>query len=98
MYRDKRECILKNNVCVQILIYHTSNLIIKSKFFEVVRDFRDINLSEKCVKASCCIELISDMSKEGYINPQVEKVCDVFGYVYRQDLVTWLSDIVKSAK
>ena len=42
-------------------INHTSGLIIKSKFFEVVR----VYLSKKCVDVSCCtcIELISDMSK-----------------------------------
>ena len=40
MYRDKREVILKNHVCVQIVIYHISNPIIKSKFFEVFCDFR----------------------------------------------------------
>ena len=50
MYTDKRECItkkqFKGHVYVHILIYHTSNLIIKSKFFEAFRDFRVMNLSE----------------------------------------------------
>ena len=48
---------------VQILINHISNLIIKSKFFVVFRDFRGINLPKKYVNVVCCIEFISDMSK-----------------------------------
>ena len=42
------ENIFNDHVYVQILIYHISNLIIKSRFFGVFCDFRDINLSEKC--------------------------------------------------
>ena len=48
---------------VQILMYHISNLMLKSKFFKVFPDFQGINLSEKCVNVSCCIELISDISQ-----------------------------------
>ena len=63
MYRDKREYILKNHVYVQILIYNFSNFIKEYIFFQVIGNISEINLSEKCVNVSCCIELISDMSK-----------------------------------
>ena len=36
MYSEKR---FNNHVCVHILINHISNLIIKSKFFEIFREF-----------------------------------------------------------
>ena len=57
----KKECKTKINteqLYVQILINHISDLIIKSEFFEVFRDFRGINFSEKCVNVSCCMELM----------------------------------------
>ena len=72
--RFRKECIMKkkptvynNEVYVQILINHTSDHIIKSsKFFEIFRDFRGIELSKKCMCVSCCIELIFVMSKIVY--------------------------------
>ena len=63
MFRDKRECTLKNHVYVTILIYQISNFIKEFNFLEILGDFRDISLSEKWVNVSCCIELISEISK-----------------------------------
>ena len=62
MYRDKRECVLKSHVYVQILIIDTSNIIKEFNFLEKCGDSREINLSEKCVDISC-IKFIFDMSK-----------------------------------
>ena len=59
----KKIPVYNNEVYVRILINHISDLIIKSKFFEVFRDFRGIDLSKKCVNASCSKALISHMSK-----------------------------------
>ena len=58
-------CIMKkiyNQLYLQSLINHTSDLIMKSKFFEVFRSFRGIDLLKKCMDISC-VELISDMGK-----------------------------------
>ena len=38
-------------------------LVEQTQLLEVFCDFREINLKEKGVDISCCIELISDMSK-----------------------------------
>ena len=46
MYRNKRECIFKNPVYVQILIYNISKFIIEFNFLEIFGDSREINLSE----------------------------------------------------
>ena len=45
---------------MHILMSHKSDLIIKSKFFEV---FLPFDLSKKCMDVSCWIKLVSDMSK-----------------------------------
>ena len=37
--------------------------LIKTELAEVFRDFRGINVSKKCVNFSCCIGLVSGMSK-----------------------------------
>ena len=60
MYSEKK---CNDHVYIQILIHHISNLIIMSKFFELFQNLRDINLLEECVNVSCCVELISDVSK-----------------------------------
>ena len=44
-------------------MYHSLYLVVQTQLLEVFCDFREINLSEKDVDISCCIELISDMSK-----------------------------------
>ena len=57
MHNEKK---YKKQMNVQILTqsyfrsYHT---------VQAFRDFRGINLSERCMSVSCCIELISDMGK-----------------------------------
>ena len=37
MYREKRKCILKNHVYVQILIYNISNFIKEFNFLEALK-------------------------------------------------------------
>ena len=55
--------ILKIHVYVQILLDVILNFIKQFNFLEVFGDFDGINLSEKCVNVSCCIVLVSSMSK-----------------------------------
>ena len=51
---------------MQILINHTSDLIIQ---FEVFRDIRGIDFSKKCMDVSCCVELVSDISTIAHSAP-----------------------------
>ena len=55
--------VLKVDVYVQILLDVILNFIKQFNFLEVFGDFDGINLSEKCVNVSCCIVLVSIMSK-----------------------------------
>ena len=56
-------CILKIHVYLQILFDVILNFIEQFNFLEEFDDFDGINLSEKCVNVSCCIVLVSNMSK-----------------------------------
>ena len=58
-----RPPILKIHVIVQILLDVILNFIKQFNFLEIFGDFDGINLSEKCVNVSCCIVLVSNMSK-----------------------------------
>ena len=55
--------ILKIHVYVHILLDVILNFIKQYNFLEVFGDFDGIILSEKCVNVSCCIELVSNVSK-----------------------------------
>ena len=55
--------ILKIRVFVQILFDVNLNFIEQFNFLEIFCDVDGINLSEKCVNVSCCIVLVSNMSK-----------------------------------
>ena len=55
--------ILKICVNVQILFDVNLNFIEQFNFLEIFVDFDGINLSEKCVNVSCCIVLVSNVSK-----------------------------------
>ena len=57
--------ILKILVYLQILFDVNLNFIEQFDFLEEFNDFGGINLSEKFVKVSCCIVLVSYMSKIG---------------------------------
>ena len=54
---------MKIHVYIQILLDVILNFIKHFNFLEVFGDFHGINLSEKCVNVSCCIVLVSNMSK-----------------------------------
>ena len=56
MYIGK-SCLIEN------LSGHNLNFIVESQLLEVFSNLQGINLSERSVDISCCIELISDMSK-----------------------------------
>ena len=56
-------CILKIHVYVQVLLDVILNFIKQFNFLEEFIDFDGVNLSEKCVNVSCCIVLVSNMSK-----------------------------------
>ena len=55
--------ILKIRVYVQIMFDMILNFIKQFNFFEIFDDFDGIDLSEKCVNVSCCIGLVSNVSK-----------------------------------
>ena len=55
--------IMKIHVYVHILLDVILNFIKQFNFLEVFDDFDGINLAEKCVNISCCIVLVSNMSK-----------------------------------
>ena len=55
--------ILKIRVFVQILFDVKLNFIEQFNFLEIFCDVDGINLSKKCVNVSCCIVLVSTMSK-----------------------------------
>ena len=55
--------ILKILVYLQILFDVNLNFIEQFDFHEEFDDFGGINLSEKCVNVSCCVILVSNMSK-----------------------------------
>ena len=55
--------ILKIPVYLQILFDVNLNFIEQFDFLEEFDDFGGINLSEKCVNVSCCIVLVSNISK-----------------------------------
>ena len=55
--------ILKIRVYLQILFDVNLNFIEQIDFFEEFDDFGGINLSKKCVNVSCCIVLVSNISK-----------------------------------
>ena len=50
-------------VSLQIVFDVNLNFIEQFDFLEEFNDFGGINLSEKCVNVSCCIVLVSNMSK-----------------------------------
>ena len=56
--------ILKISFFVQILFDVNLNFIKQFNFLEIFCDVDGINLSEKCVNVSCCIVLVSNMSKK----------------------------------
>ena len=53
---------LKIPVYLQIL-FDNLNFIEQFDFLEIFCYFGGINLSEKCVNVSCCVVLVSNMSK-----------------------------------
>ena len=55
--------ILKIHVDVQILFDVNLNFIEQFNFLEIFDDFDGIILSEKCVNVSCCVVLVSNISK-----------------------------------
>ena len=55
--------ILKNLVYLQILFDVNLNFIAQLDFLEEFGDFGGINLTEKSVNVSCCVILVSNMSK-----------------------------------
>ena len=55
--------ILKIRVYLQILFDVNLNFIEQFDFLEIFCYFGGINLSEKCVNVSCCIVLVSNISK-----------------------------------
>ena len=55
--------ILKICVYLQIMFDVNLNFIEQFDFLEEFNDFGGINLSEKCVNVSCCIVLVSNISK-----------------------------------
>ena len=63
--KKKKRYMIMRCIHVQILINHKSDFIdiVKSKFFEIFSELRDIDLSKKRMGVRCCIDLISDMSK-----------------------------------
>ena len=50
-------------VSLQIVFDVNLNFIEQFDFLEEFNDFGGTNLSEKCVNVSCCIVLVSNMSK-----------------------------------
>ena len=55
--------ILKILVSLKIVFDVNLNFIEQLDFLEIFCYFGGINLSEKCVNVSCCVVLVSDMSK-----------------------------------
>ena len=55
--------ILKIHVYIQILLVVILNFIKQFDFLEEFDDFDGIDLSEKCVNVSCCIALVSNVSR-----------------------------------
>ena len=55
--------ILKILVSLEIVFDVNLNFIKQFDFLEIFCYFGGINLSEKCVNVSCCIVLVSSMSK-----------------------------------
>ena len=55
--------ILKIRVSLKIVFDVNLNFVEQFDFLEIFCYFGGINLSEKCVNVSCCIVLVSNMSK-----------------------------------
>ena len=62
-YSYSYSCISEILVSLQIVFDVNLNFIEQFDFLEEFNDFGGINLSEKCVNVSCCIVLVSNMSK-----------------------------------
>ena len=61
---ERSRSMINRCMFVPILINNTSDLVKKSKFFEIFRDFKGIDLLKKCVNVSFfLIEVISYLSK-----------------------------------